>query len=65
MHGGTVRLGNVPNRWLLSTTDKDIVNPKLSSWELPRVRYVLWNVYQINNLFNTYYTGDFSSGIAH
>ena len=32
-------------------------SPKLSAVELPRVRYVLWNIYQINNLFNTYYTG--------
>lgn len=39
-------------------TDKDTVNPNLNSWQLPRVRYVLWNIYQVNNLFNTYYTGN-------
>jgi len=41
-------------------SDGEIVSPSLSSVQLPRVRYVLWNIYQINNLFNTYYTGLFT-----
>ncbi|KAL6717251.1 hypothetical protein ACLMJK_005166 [Lecanora helva] len=32
------------------------VNRFLTPEQVPRVRYVLWNIYQINNLFNTYYT---------
>ena len=42
---------------MFSKSDEDIVNPNLTPVQLPRARYVLWNIYQINNLFNTYYTG--------
>lgn len=45
-------------------SDTQTVNPHLDSVQLPRVRYVLWNIYQINNLFNTYYTGLFVNLVA-
>ena len=34
-----------------------LVSPSLDPWEAARVRYVMWNIYQINDLFTTYFTG--------